>query len=276
MSLDKDAIIHVQKSASVLDQQKILDSAGAKEKLVLVPEGMTLKNLSDHMENAAFYEAHFATPSVPDFVEYAQKYSDDDSQCFVDPERMSAKAYFDIGNTEAAGHKKHTSALKLVRTAPYSALLGATGTRLSQKEASEFIEDWYDFVKVLETADGNESVMNTALAAQSLRDITIETVKSLSSKHEDFGAEMSQQEKIAARNKDKLPAKFLFTCKPFTGLGLREFEVRISLIAGGSAPEIVFRIVQLEKQQEDMAEEFKEILVDSFEKEGPKTYIGQL
>ncbi|NOS39046.1 DUF2303 family protein, partial [Staphylococcus aureus] len=47
------------------------------------------------------------------------------------------------------------------------------------------------------------------------------------------------------------------------------------ILTGGQKPEICFRIIKLEAQEEDMAEEFKEILVEMFKDSELKTFIGE-
>ena len=51
-----------------------------------------------------------------------------------------------------------------------------------------------------------------------------------------------------------------FTAVPFMGLSPRAFSLRLSIMSGGSSPRMKFRIVGLEKQQEEIAQEFKALL----------------
>jgi len=53
------------------------------------------------------------------------------------------------------------------------------------------------------------------------------------------------------------------------------FKVRVSILTGGSRPEISLRIIQLETQQEEIAEEFKDILVKKFKSCELQTFIGE-
>lgn len=59
-----------------------------------------------------------------------------------------------------------------------------------------------------------------------------------------------------------MPVAFEFRCVPFGGLAERPFKLRLSII-GGDDPTLVLRIVQLEAQQEDMANEFRDLLARS-------------
>ena len=60
---------------------------------------------------------------------------------------------------------------------------------------------------------------------------------------------------------------------PFEGLAERSFKLRLSII-GGDRPTLVIRIVQLEAQQEDMATEFRDLLVGKFKDSQVETFIG--
>lgn len=112
-------------------------------------------------------------------------------------------------------------------------------------------------------------------ASKQLREITIEQIASMDSRVDDFGESMSTMERIEAKNQDVIPATIEFTCDPYHGLEDRAFTVRVSILTGGDRPKISLRIVRLEAQEEDMAEEFKDILVETFKASQLKTFIGE-
>ncbi|MBE8614884.1 hypothetical protein CYG68_21450, partial [Morganella morganii] len=47
-----------------------------------------------------------------------------------------------------------------------------------------------------------------------------------------------------------------------------------SVLTGGDVPVLVLRIVQLEKLEEKIAQEFRDLLADKFEETEIQTYIG--
>mgnify|MGYP003659190828 CR=1 FL=1 len=51
-------------------------------------------------------------------------------------------------------------------------------------------------------------------------------------------------------------------------------ELGAGVLTGGDKPSVVYRIVALELQEEDIAEEFKGKLNAAFETTGISTYIG--
>ncbi len=60
-----------------------------------------------------------------------------------------------------------------------------------------------------------------------------------------------------------MPVAFDAKCVPFEGLKERPFKLRLSIITGNS-PVLVLRIIQLEAVQEEMANEFRDLLVEKF------------
>jgi uncharacterized protein YfdQ (DUF2303 family) len=162
--------------------------------------------------------------------------------------------------------------LQLDKTSAFKRLLAFAGSGSHyQKDAANFIEDWADFIVVTTSTDDKMSI---AQAANAINNMTIESARSITSEVEDFGEHLSAMERVEVKNKAKMPAKLKFTCVPYNGLEDREFEIRLSILTGGSKPEISLRIVQLEKHEEDIVDEFKEILVKKFTSFKLNTFIG--
>ncbi len=57
------------------------------------------------------------------------------------------------------------------------------------------------------------------------------------------------------------------------GLKERPFKLRLSIITG-DRPVLVLRIIQLEAVQEEMANEFRDLLVEKFKDSKVETFIG--
>ena len=72
-----------------------------------------------------------------------------------------------------------------------------------------------------------------------------------------------------------MPAVFQFTCTPYDELSERAIKLRYSVLTGGDVPVLVLRIVQLEKLEEQIAQEFRDLLADKFEETEIQTYIGK-
>lgn len=272
MSLTKDAIQHLEKNEILVALAASLTNIGTQAPTMVVPEGFAVKDLEGYMEHRTSYRFNFSTKSIKDFGEYCQEFDKEGAKCFLNSDRMYAETIFDLGTEEKPLHQRHNAKLQLDKTAAFRALLAVNGDRLSQKNAANFVEDWADNITVL-SKHGEE--MTISQAAKSLREITIEQVRNLDSKVDDFGESMSAFEKIEAKNQDSIPATIEFTCQPYHGLENRAFTVRVSILTGGDKPEISLRIIKLEAQEEDMAEEFKEILTGKFADSDLKVFIGE-
>lgn len=271
--MDATAIKEIQESANIktLRDQLLLD--GLSTDLALVPNSMKIESLEQYNEFAARYRLHFNTSSIVDFIEYNKKFDQEGAACFVEPVTMKAKSIFDLGTVDAPLHKQNKASLSLKKTAGFRAILELCDRKRRQKEAADFIIDWNDFIEVL---DLSGKPMPNGAAVSSFSDLTIERAKEVNSKVSDFGAEMSDFEKVAAKNKDKIPALIKFKCNPYHGLKEREFNLRTSILTGDDKPMISFRIAQLEAIEEAMAEEFKELLQTAFASSILETYIGEV
>tara|TARA_R110002153_G_scaffold173631_3_gene326434 strand:- start:6017 stop:6838 length:822 start_codon:yes stop_codon:yes gene_type:complete len=272
MSLTPEAIKHLEQTVLLTNVNENLLKIKTKSNLLVVPHGFEVSNLESNMKTRDSYRFSFATKSIKDFGEYCKEFDKEGAKCFVNSDRMSAGTIFDLGTEIAPLHQRHNAKLQLDKTAAFKALLNINGVHLSQKDAANFVEDWADNIKVLCKA-GNAMTVNQA--SKQLREITIEQIASIDSRVDDFGESMSTMERVEAKNQDVIPATMEFTCDPYHGLSDRAFTIRVSILTGDQKPKISLRIVRLEAQEEDMAEEFKEILVGTFIESQLKTFIGE-
>lgn len=272
MSLSKEAIQHLEKTVLLNDINVELSNIETKANLLVVANGFSVEDLESKMPTRDSYRFAFATKSIKDFGEYCREFDKEGAKCFVNSDHMRANTIFDLGTEEAPLHQRHNAKLQLDKTAAFKALLNINGVHLSQKDAANFVEDWADNIRVLCKAG---KTMTVNQASKQLREITIEQIASMDSRVDDFGESMSTMERIEAKNQDVIPATIEFTCDPYHGLEDRAFTVRVSILTGGDRPKISLRIVRLEAQEEDIAEEFKDILVDTFIDSDLKTFIGE-
>ena len=271
--MNKEAIQQIQVSAHIPDLIHQIQSHDPLVPTVVLPDGYHLSSLEDSMPNAARYRMFYKTTSIADFVGYADEFDQPGAQCFIHQSQMTAKTIFDLGTLNAPGHKEHSAKLTLDQTSAYQAILRLNGNTLSQKKAAEFIEDWADLMIVHSTEN---KTMSTIEAAVRLMDLTIESARSVNSQVEDFGEHQSKMEKIEAKNKELIPSEIHFTCIPFMGLEQRTFKLRVGILTTEEKPKIVFRIVLLDSQEELMALEFKDKLVEAFIDMEIKTFIGEV
>lgn len=271
MTIEKSAIQHLQKSANMLELEERLQSKDTKSTLMLVPEGFKIHDLEDNMELRDFYRFAFSTKSIEDFVEYSKEFDKEGAKCFVNSDDMTAKVIFDIGTEDKPEHQRNKAELSLDKTSAYKKILSIHGEKMYQRDASDFIEDFGDFMRIA-TSDGE--AMTTAQAANAINKITIEAARSMTSEIGDMNNSMSSMESEEVKGASKFPSQISFICEPYLGLDKREFNIKISVLTGHDRPVLSFRILQLEPQKESIAKEFKENLVDKFKDCKLKTFIG--
>lgn len=245
-----------------------------------MPENVKIESLERFMPHRRRYRGNMATTQLDQFAEYvnqmagevnaSQDHDADEAPCFVDPESMTAKAFFDLGTLQQPGHADHTATMKLPKTAAFEELLEKNGRPLEQKEMAEWLEDWAPQLQV--TTETGE-LLNLPSAVGAVRRITIGAKSESTSEEQTFASRRSSMGEIEAQNKDTLPAFIEFTCEPYHGLSERTFRLRVSLITG-ERPRLTMRIVRLEHHEEEMAEEFRERLIHALDGNLVETFVG--
>lgn len=269
--MNKEAIQQIQKTANMVEMNQELNKVGTHVPTMLVPEGFKVIDLEDQMKLRANFRFNFSTKSIRDFVDYSKEFDKQGAKCFVDSDSMSAKVIFDIGTEAKPEHQRNKANLQLNETSAYKAVLRLDCEHLSQKDTANFIEDWADLISI-ETGSGEP--MTIAQASNALTSMTIESARQLKSEVGDFSESLSAMERVEVANKGKMPSRLKFICLPYLGLAKRELNIRLSILTGGNRPEVSLRIVGLEPLQEDIAEEFKELLVEEFTGSKLQTFIG--
>ena len=206
----------------------------------------------------------FTSRALQDFADYVVMHYEAaadlaSAQGFIDTDKMAATVYFNLGDREHPGHGDHLATLALKPTAAYAAMRAACSRPLGQRELHDFLEDWRDNTFPLydgTTDDGKP--FSAALAA--VRDITIETARSVNSVERDMGATRSAMESVDAKSKLVLPSGFLFKAVPYEGLQERTFTLRLGVNTGGDKLTLVLRIQQLEAITEAIAKDFRDRL----------------
>jgi len=269
--MDESAINKIQE---VVTQDRLVEHLESKKThvpVIITPQNFGILELERYMKNRSNYRFTFKTESIKDFIQYGNDFDEVGASCFVSSSNMVAKTIFDIGTLEKPLHQDHKAYLELTKTAAFLKLLSIDGTRLSQKQASDFIEDWEENINVFST-DGD--YMGAKAAAASLRNLTIEAAREVNSKVGDYSESMSTMEKVEAKDKHLLPSEIKFSCVPYLHLNEIDFTIRVSLNTGADVPQLTFRIIKLESIKEEIAEEFKGILIDGLDGTETKVYMG--
>jgi uncharacterized protein YfdQ (DUF2303 family) len=269
--MDSTAIEKIREGATVEAMQSALDKVQTSDPLIAAPSEFKIHDLEEFMPGRSRYRGSMSTSSPDDYVRYCCDHDSIGAKCFVDPESMSARAFFNLGTEDDPGHADFTASLKLDKTAEYRALCQVNGDRMTQKTLAEWLEDWSFMIQPF---NGEGDTVDVKKAISAVRRITIEAHRKEDHEDQDFKASRSALESVEARSDSGLPSGFIFTCVPYNGLGERSFECRLSVITGGDTPKLVVRIKRLDVIQEDMGKEFMQLLSDSFEDWELTTYLG--
>ena len=244
-----------------------------------LPVGVSVTDLEQYLEERRRYRGSMATTLITEFVEYVTATTDNYGDlpglgsypCFVSPQTMSAKTYFNLGDIENPGHGDHHATLQLEKTEAYRQLLETNGRKFDQQNLAEWLEDWKDHLEAI--AEDGTTTVPMAAAVSAVRRITIGTNAEATSETQTLSNRRSAMAEVEARNKDQFPCFLKFSCEPYQGLEERTFTLRLSLITS-EKPVIIPRIVRLETAEEEMAQELEEKLRTGFEDTPVKTFVG--
>lgn len=256
----------------VLSGYHLNDIHGLACPTALLPQNTSIESLERFALERFRFRGAMETTSIDDFVRCSAGYAQEDekARCFIDADNMLARSIFNIGTLDNPGHADNVASIKLKKTAPFRALLAINGDHLNQKQIAEWLEDWSDYLLAFD-AGGN--TMTIAQAAQAVRRVTIQQATQADHEDSDFSGKKSLMQSIEASSKEVMPVAFEFKCVPYEGLGERRFSLRNSLLKS-SDPVFVLRIVQLEAQEEAIANEFRDLLVGKFDGKPVETFIG--
>lgn len=256
----------------VLSGYHLNDIPGLACPTALLPQNTSVESLERFAFERFRFRGAMDTTSIDDFVRYSVAYAQEEekARCFIDADNMLARSIFNIGTLDKPGHADNVASIKLKKTAPFRALLAINGDHLNQKQIAEWLEDWSDYLLAFD-AGGN--TMTIAQAAQAVRRVTIQQATQADHEDSDFSGKKSLMQSIEANSKEVMPVAFEFKCVPYEGLGERRFSLRNSLLKS-SDPVFVLRIVQLEAQEEAIANEFRDLLTGKFDGKPVETFIG--
>lgn len=209
-----------------------------------------LEHLLPHRRRA---RGKMETAYIKPFAEYAQAHSEPGAAVFVNAASMTAEAVLDLGTKESPGHADHRAVLDLQATAAYTALLNINGRAQSQQALAEFFEDWGAVATLKFFSADSEVTPGKAIAA--VRRITIENLRKTDSEEQQLSANRTAFESVKASSQEPIPTTIYFETKPYPELQARTFVLRLSILTGGSAPQLVLRIVNLETHVEEMGQE---------------------
>ncbi len=257
MNLERDALEYVSEQALKAAGATPLDTNSGIPVVVL--DG-SLKDVEKFHPAPVRHRQAFTTRTLAAFIAYAIAAAESQgrtAKAFVDPDNMTATAFFDLGDAQAPAWSTDSATLGMKKTAEFKALEVINERPLTQKQAADFAIDWAPNILFI-GPDGEELSHAKALAA--IRSITVKVKAETHNEERDAGRTRSAFEEAEASSKETLPAGFIFTASPFVGLDPREINVRVTVNTEGEKPSLSFRISGLEKLVEEIGEELVEKL----------------
>lgn len=265
--LTKEAIDALAEAQSILAADTAMSGAinqGPGDGLVALPTNYTVHDLEKALPFRRRPRGAMTTSVLGDFHNYLTKHLEAGAAVFVDQKTMSATAVLNLGTPAAPGHADNTAVLGLKMTAAYKALAHITGNGArSQVTIAEFLEDWTANIKCQVQGDGEEEEatdLPVRRAVAAVRKITIEGMRTLENEEKNLSASRSLIEQVQVKNQATMPTRITFTCEPYLGLRTRDFHMRLSVITMGDKPSLALRVVNLEKHEEEMAEELASLV----------------
>ena len=273
--MEKSAIEHLQGTSGLEQVIEQMVETDPYCPMIAVPNGISIKDISEFMPHRANYRFNFKTQSLNDFIRYCADQDGNNPLMIVEAcgPLMSAQCTFDLGSTEMPLHQLHTALLRMKPRHDYRILLDAAGSKLSQKDMADFIMDNRHMIEV--TSSSLDTISHEA-ASQLIREITIDKANQLTSSVDSFSGELSVSEKIEARNKPKLPAFLKFGIVPYQGMDEYVFELSISIDLTSERPQFHLRATNLERLQEIIADQFCAELLRQLEDSEITIYQGEI
>lgn len=256
MTDSREAIIRIEELSAASS-----DLPETDYKKTALASGVTIHDLEQYQEHRNYFRGTFNTNSIEDFIKYV---TDEDSSygknCFINEKSMQAGTIFNLGTKENPGHADYKAILTLEKTNTYSALLRTNSNTMSQVETIEWLEDW---IHVIKAQDNEDKSIDIKKALAAIRRIEIDESKKSEHESQQFIGKRSLMESVSVKGTDEsLPAFLTFKCMPYLGFEERTFKLRVTILTARGELSLKLSIVQFEKQQLDIAEEFKKIIND--------------
>lgn len=259
--MDDSAIKLIQGTAIEADRIRALHLEKGLQ--IALPNDVVIHDLEQYQLGRRRFRGTLRTDSLADFVGYVKRrVGDGQVPGFVDSEKLSASVVFNLGNEQAPGHADDVAKLALKATAPYAALLAINGRQVPQKDAIDWLQDWSEHADFYSESD---EPMSRAAAITAIRKITIRATAESTTTQDNFRATRSAMEDVEARGASVLPSEVRFSCTPYPGLPSRTFRLRLGVLTSTDKPVLILRVRNLEAAQEDIAQDFKSVLLSELD-----------
>lgn len=207
------------------------------------------------------------TDFVAPFAAYVAAHAQPGTTVFINADDMSAQAVLNFGSNTLPGHCDNITNVELKQTAAYKAMTRLLMSATSQRDLAEWLEEWGAMVLVRESHEPGAPVLDLKSCINAVRNVTIKAVKDAESAVGNFSQTRSALEEISMQAKAdaKLPPFLHLTFQPYQELAARSFVVRVSAITSREEPIFRCNLLAAEQHQEDMANEFAQVVRNHFD-----------
>jgi uncharacterized protein YfdQ (DUF2303 family) len=243
--------------------------------VAVLPNGTMVQSLEKFLERPRQMRRTFKTDRLTDFLTYAtEECSTDASAVFVQSDGSGAKAVIDYGRHDAPQWGQHQAVLNMQHTPEFAALLDACAAPLSQRELTDWLEDWADIIQSHEGSGLEQKEITNSVAVQRIRGVEIKSKSTRTHSDEDFKASVSGMDAIeaSAKGSGSLPSLFAVTCSIYPDTEPRTVRARLSLRTGDEKPSFRMRILSHDALMLAVAREVEKRIRE--EMGGVRVFIG--
>lgn len=246
--------------------------------VALVPNDFKLQSLEQYLSAPSRKKGSFVTCLVESFKSYCkQELSESEgchAACFINDERLIAKAFFDVGTINNPEHCENSASFSLQITQEYTAITEANNQQFPQLDFTYWLEDYRPYIDSMLDSTGEPIDFKKAIHA--LRKITFTAQTESNHNEEHLASEQSGFTRIEAKSgaEQNLPVFIHFKCQPSPDLEETTIKARIIPQNSQKGVHLKLQLIQFEKMKQDLAISFKNMIQENLKELDMKTYIG--
>ncbi|MCC5809907.1 MAG: DUF2303 family protein [Ectothiorhodospiraceae bacterium] len=266
MTMDRSAIERIEELSNG-------GTLGTHIPSISLPGGNKVESLEQFQERPARNRTRFTTERLPDWLAYVTDHAPKPgAAAFVRPDGSGATGIMDFGTHETPQWCDHRAVLTMKHTPEFAALLEACSSALSQRDLTDWLEDWRDIITPFE----DEEEVSVAQAVAAIRKVDIKQAQSSTHEQADYRASVSSIAEIDARSASgSLPTLFTIWARVYPSTTPCSIQVRPSLLTGDSTPRFRLRIMAEARLMEDVANEVQQDIRDQLAESVP-VYLGSV
>lgn len=232
-----------------------VDSAAS---IAIIPADFKVHSLESFNQHRDRFRGRFTTSIIAAFVAYVADRKMLNIKSFISTKNgLIAETIFNIGDESTPGHSDDIARLHLEKTPEFETLLSNDGSRFSQQDLIDWLDDWADFIKPYD-ANGPVSLEKSFRA---LRNVKIGRSRDVDSDVRDMGQKLSITEAAEAEGVvEGLPTHFILTTESYKGLPVEDIKISFRISTKDDVPTFVLRFIGREAHNQRRADQFTEIL----------------